>query len=353
MIGDIVVDQLSGSGEEGSSEIFGFREEIGMIQSSIADFEVGKKLNIAIIAGTLAGKTTLLGEINKLNSNRATRITFSEIVRDRKEISLPDNAKRIVLFDNCHFLYMRRPGGFDIFYEFLDMVSSQEKLFITTWNLYSWRYLNEAFGLERHFPVQIFVPAMEKKSFRPFILKRYEKAEIIFENDKESRKEPLLYTTKYPLNLSLLGKKLLIPVFKINISYLKNRLLNKEETQTVEDTVFEKIYLESEGNPGVAWKIWQLGLDYPRIKPDDIGQFTFDIKLEYEESFVLSLILSYQRLNKTEIIDMIGSILRADEILFQLMSQELVFKDEEGFFRVRAEAISSVIAYLEKLRLVW
>lgn len=345
--------QHNGSEENSFGEILGLRDEIGEIQASISDYEIGKKLNIAIVAGPLAGKTTLLGEIEKINLSRATKITFSEIARDKKEISLPDDAKRIVLFDNCHFLYRRKTGGFDIFYEFLDMISSQERLFITTWNLYSWRYLNEAFGLERYFPVQIFIPALKKENLSLFILKRYEKAEIRFYNDNESEEEPLIYTVKYPLELSSLGRKILITVPKINIPYLKNRLLNKKETQTTEDRVFEKIYMESKGNPGIARRIWELGLDYPQIKPEDIGQFSFNIELEYEEAFVLSLILSYQGLKKTEISDMIGSTLRVDEIIFRLLNQELIFKEEDGSFRVRPEALHSVVAYMEKIRLVW
>jgi len=165
--------QRSGSGEKSFGEILGLRDEIGKIQAAIADFETGKKLNVAIIAGPLGGKTTLSGEIEKINLNRATKITFSEIVRDKKEISLPDDSKRVVIFDNCHFLYMRKPGGFDIFYEFLDMISSQDRIFVTTWNLYTWKYLNEAFGLGRYFPVQIFIPAFNKEDLRLFILKRY------------------------------------------------------------------------------------------------------------------------------------------------------------------------------------
>jgi len=345
--------QHSNSGENSFGEILGLREEIGEIQASIADYEIGKNLNIAIIAGTLAGKTSLLGEIGRINQNRAVGITFSEIVRDRKEISLSDDAKRVVLFDNCHYLYMRKPGGFDIFYEFLDMISSQEKLFITTWNLYSWRYLSEAFGIERYFPVQIFIPAFEKENLRIFILKRYGKAEIRFDNGKESKKEPLIYIAKYPLELSSLGRKIFIPILKINFPYLKHLFLHKEETQTAEERVFEKIYLESKGNPGIAWRIWELGLDYPRIKHEDIGQFSFDIDLEYEEAFVLSLILSYQTLKKTEIAEMIGSEFRADETLFRLLTGELIFKDEGASYRVRPEALQSVVAYMEKLRLVW
>lgn len=345
--------QHSGSGDNSFGEILGLRKEIGEIQASIADYETGKKLNIAIIAGTLAGKTALLGEIERINLNRATGITFSEIVRDRKDIFPSDDAKRVVLFDNCHYLYMRKPGGFDIFYEFLDMISSQEKLFITTWNLYSWRYLNEAFGIERYFPVQLFIPALEKENLRLFILKKYGKGEIRFENSKESKKEPLIYMEKYPFEISTLGRKIFFPVLKINFSYLKQRFLHKEETKTAEERVFEKIYLESKGNPGIAWRIWELGLDYPGIKHEDIGQFSFDIDLEYEEAFVLSLILSYQALKKTEIADMIGSMFRVDEILFRLLSTELVFKDEIGSYRIRPEALQSIVAYMGKLRLVW
>ncbi len=117
--------------------------------------------------------------------------------------------------------------------------------------------------------------------------------------------------------------------------------------------MFEKIHLESKGNPGVALRIWELGLEYPHIKPDNIGNFSYDIELEQEEAFVLTLILSYQGLKKSEIIEMIGSVLRTDEILFRLLNQELIFQGEDNSFRVKPEALRSVIAYLENLRLVW
>ncbi|WP_269851880.1 hypothetical protein [Methanosarcina horonobensis] len=81
--------------------------------------------------------------------------------------------------------------------------------------------------------------------------------------------------------------------------------------------------------------------------------FSYDIELEQEEAFVLELILSYQGLRKSEIVDTIDSTLRTDEILFQLLNQELIFEHEDGSFRVRPEALRSVIAYLEKFRLVW
>ncbi len=341
-------------------KIIGLRDEIGEIQTAIADFEIGKKLNVAILAGLFGGKTTLINEIEKLNLSRATKIIFSEIVRSKKEIFLPEDTKKVVLLDNCHFLYVRKPGGFEIFYEFLDMVSSQNRIFITTWNLYSWKYLNEAFNLGKYFPVQIIIPPFEKEELKLLILDRYEEEEIIFNNGGELEKEPFIYVTEYPIELSSLGRKIAIPILRINIHYLKERLLNEKEKEKeeekekiAENRVFEKINLESKGNPGVALRIWELGLDYPHIKPDNIGNFSYDIELEHEEAFVLNLILSYQGLNKSEITEMIGSALRTDEILFRLLNQELIFEAEDNSFRVRPEALRSVIAYLEKLRLVW
>lgn len=348
-----MVIQHSSSGEKDFAEVLGLKEEIEKIQETIADFDTGKKLNIAILAEPLRGKTTLSSEIERINLSRTAKITFSKIVQNKNEISLADDAKKIVILDNCHFLYMRKPGGFDIFYEFLDMISSQNRIFVTTWNIYSWKYLNEAFGLGKYFPVQIFIPAFEKENLRLFILRRYEKNEIKFTKDKESKEEPFFYIIKYPLELSSLGKKIFIPVPKINISDLKNRLLKKQKIEAAEDQVFEKLYLESSGNPGIALRIWELGLDYPVMKPKNIGQFSLNIDLEYEEAFTLNLILSYQGLTKSEIAEIMGSMVSVDKIIYQLLSQELILKDENDSYRVRPEALSSVTTYMEKLRLVW
>jgi hypothetical protein len=361
-IGDVVGGNNNRADKKEFGEIIGLRNEIGKIQAAIADFEVGKKLNVAIIAGLFGGKTTLINEIEKLNLNKVAKITFSEIVRDKKKIFLPDDTKRVVLLDNCHFLYIRKTGGFDILYDFLDLVSSQNRIFITSWNLYSWKYLNEAFELGKYFPVQVIIPAFEKENIKLFILERYEEGEIIFNNGGESEEEPFIYITEYPFELSSVGRKISVPILELNFHYLKRRFLGEkgkgkeereEKEMTAEYRVFEKIYLESKGNPGIALKIWELGLDYPHISPENIGSFSYDIKLEYEEAFVLNLILSYQGLKKSEIADMVGSMLRTDEVLFRLLNQELIFQNENDSFRVKPEALRSVIAYLEKLRLVW
>ncbi len=89
---------------ETSAEIIGFKDEIASIQTAIADFKSGQKLNIAIIAEPFAGKTMLVNEIEKMNPQMVTRLSFSSIVKNKDEIKLPEQSKRIVIFGNCHFL---------------------------------------------------------------------------------------------------------------------------------------------------------------------------------------------------------------------------------------------------------
>jgi hypothetical protein len=167
--------------------------------------------------------------------------------------------------------------------------------------------------------------------------------------DFELRKD--LATSLYTLFNGSLETSLGILGIDINDEKIKRKEENEEKT--AEHRVFEEVHLHSKGNPGVALRVWDLGLDYPHIAPKNIGQFSYDIILEYEEAFVLSLILSYQGLKKSELADMIGSMSRVDKIFFRFLNQELIFEDEENFFRIRPEALCSVIAYLKKLRLVW
>ncbi len=47
------------------TELTGFQKEIKNVQAAIADFESGKKLNIAIIAEPFAGRTAIANEIEK------------------------------------------------------------------------------------------------------------------------------------------------------------------------------------------------------------------------------------------------------------------------------------------------
>ncbi|CAG0958763.1 hypothetical protein METP2_00661 [Methanosarcinales archaeon] len=337
--------------EKEEAEITGFNEEIINIQAAIAGFESGHKLNIAITAEPLAGRTMLINEVEKINYQKVTRLSFSSTVKNKGEISLPEQLRRIVLIDDCQFLYTRRIGGFHILEDFLELMTSSNNIFITAWNLYSWKYLEKVVNIGKYFPVQIKLPKFSTSEIKECILSRYKPNEIKFiENEYE--KEKIIEIIRHPAVIKPLKKPIDIPFFKINYDTLKLRLFKKEKNISVEDVVFEKIARISNGNPGVAKIIWQNSLEYPVIKPGKIKEFSFNIELDYNESFILGVILSMGTIKKKELSEIAGYDYGIDETLFRLLERGLI-SIEEDHCSIKPEALRSIVEFLKRSRLVW
>lgn len=331
------------------SELVGFQDEMGDIQTSIADFESGQRLNIAVISEPFGGRTALVDLIDKMNPQKVTRLTLSSVIKDK--FILPEETKRIILIDDCQFLYMRKIGGFDILEDFLMQVVSSNKLFITAWNLYSWNYLNEVINIDRYFPVQINISKFTTGEIKESILSMYKPDEIKFEEDLEFEKEKLTEVVKYPVTIKYFNKTINIPYLKIKYHLLKARLSKKEEKTAVEDIVFERINHAANGNPGVAKIVWERSLEYPVIKPSKIKEFSFKIELDYSESFILSIILSMGNIKKEELAEIAGTEYNINEIIFRLVKQGLIAV-EEDYCSIKPEALRSIVDFLKKLRMV-
>jgi hypothetical protein len=338
--------------EEIHTQFIGFQAEIANIQTAVAEFECGHNLNIAIIGEPYSGKTILIDEIEKMNPEKITKLSFSSIVSNKDQIKIPEQSKRIVLIDDCNFLYLRRIGGFEIIEDFLKSVVSSDKIFITSWNLYSWNYLDEVINIGKFFPVQIKLPKFTTDQIKEFLLSNYKEKEIRFEEDVEFEKEKVIEPRKYVVIIKHPEKKINIPYFKINYSLLKIRLLKKEERVAVEDIIFEKIHRISNGNPGVAKIVWQRSLEYPTIKPSKIKDESFNIDLDYNESFVLNIILSMKSIEKNALSKILGPDFQVDKIVFQLSRQGLV-GEKNGSYFIKPESLKRIVEFLKKLRLVW
>lgn len=335
-----------------AGEIIGFKKEIADIQTAIAGFEMGNKLNIAIIGEPYGGRTTLINEIEGMKPGRIAKVNFSSIVKTKDEVILPDNSKRIIILDHCEFLYMRKIGGFDVFNEVFKLLVSSDNLFITTWNFYSWNYLNEITTVGKYFPVQIHIPKFTTDEIKECILSRYGKDEIKFTEDVPFEKEKLIQFVKKPVTLKPLKKTINIPYIKLNRSILDIKLSKKEEKITTENIVFEKIRRISNGNPGVAKVVWKKSLEYPVIKPSKIKEFYFKIDIDFNESFILDIILSMNIIKKEELVEIAGPDFQIDKILFRLSEQGLITMDE-GYCKIKPEALKSVVEFLKKSRMVW
>ncbi len=334
------------------TELIGFREEIANVQAAIADFESGKKLNIAIIAEPFAGRTAIANEIEKINAQKVTRLNLLCPVKNREEIALQGQSKRIVIIDNCHFLYMRKVGGFEIIEELLKLIENPDTMFITTWNLYSWKYLDEVIKIGKFFPVQINLPKLTADQIKESILSGYDKNEIKFLQDVGFENEKIIDFAKYQVMIKPLNKTINIPYLKISYDRLKVRLSRKKKVVAIEDLIFEKIKHISNGNPGVAGVIWQKSLEYPVIKPGNVKELSFNIDLDYDESFILGIILSMDSIGKRELAEIEGFEYQIDEIIFRLLKQGLIVMEDNNC-RINPEALGSIVEFLKRSRLVW
>jgi hypothetical protein len=333
--------------------IIGLTEESLNIQMAIADFELGKKSNIAIIAEPFAGKSMLLKEIERKNPSRVTRLSFSSIAISHDEISGLKESKRIILIDDCHFLYMRRIGGFEILRDFLEFsISCKDHLFITTWNLFSWNYLDEVMSISKYFPIQIRPPKFTSSQIKKYILSLCEGKTVRFIEDVEFLKTKLITIAQYPVTIKPLKKPIHIPFIKIDYNLIRTKLVRTENQVALEDIIYQKVYNISNGNPGVAKIIWEKTLENPEISPRNIYSFSSGLLLDFDESFILAIILSMKSIKKEEIAEIVGLESQIDHIIPLFLNKGLV-QITDGYISVRPEALNSIVSALKKVRLVW
>jgi hypothetical protein len=245
-----------------SPELFGFEEILKSIEEVIEKSDSGSRSNIAIIAEPFSGRSELLYKISELCRERETKIFFSRLVSDENFLQIIENSGDILLVDNCQFLYSRKIGGFEKLDLFLNTVALFNKLFITTWNQFSWNYLRFVFPLESIFSVRIELPRLGPEELKKMVMATHE-WQFTFAEEEMTKKERWLELSEFPVNLSPFKRILRIPVPRVDYSILKSRFPAKigssqqKEDTSVEDKVFQRLKDASEGNPGVAKAIWK------------------------------------------------------------------------------------------------
>ncbi|MCX9010896.1 MAG: hypothetical protein OIN66_07225, partial [Candidatus Methanoperedens sp.] len=88
------------------------------------------------------------------------------------------------------------------------------------------------------------------------------------------------------------------------------------------------------------------------IKPGNVKELSFNIDLDYDESFILSIILSMDSIGKIELAEIEGFEYQIDEIIFRLLKQGLIVMEDNNC-RINPEALGSIVEFLKRSRLVW
>lgn len=325
-----------------------FDEEIHLIKKVIVDFGEGHRSNLAIISDPFYGESELIDRVEGMTGEEGIRIDACSLIQNFE--ALEDASGSIVIIEGAHRLYRRKIDGFEMMNRFLKMLASLDRLFITTWNSYSWKYLDEVLGLGRHFSQHIRLSKMGADEIREMLLSGYEEGELIFDEAEPVKAEELKILNQSIYKRTLMGHSLEIPYPVIDMRSIRSRL-TRRENKSPEEIFFAKLARISDGNPSVAEHLWKEALDYPKIM--DTLKDPPSIDLDYDESFALSIVLSMESIEMENFSEILGHMDLSAERIATLLEEGGLVSIDGKVVSIRAEALKSVVEHLRRLRLVW
>ena len=297
-----------------------YEDEWNRITAVIDAYDNMRPSHIAVIADPFAGQNVLMDGILRRHPDRVVHIPFFSVVKSRDFLTQITGHKDIVVMDHCHFLAMRKIGGFKMLDAFLDHLSTSERLFITQWNSYTWSYLRATRHIDTFFPVIIELPAIDSKTLKPLIMSRYT-AEIEFIGDVTPIEEPLISAHHRTVTLPFSKKTFTIPVPHLREGRGGGDGIHPKDA---EEAAFDKIVRIADGNYGVAERLWDTSLDGKTIRVADIPGVPCTIKLDINESFLLMIILSMESISMVDLAEIAGPEINLKQALFRLTNQGLV-----------------------------
>ncbi|MBN1324316.1 MAG: hypothetical protein JW986_10040 [Methanotrichaceae archaeon] len=318
------------------------------ILRAVDEFDEGVRSNLVLVAPPFYGLEAFLDRMAKGLYPRAQPLDGADLYRDG---GLPfESDKSIGVISGIERLYRRRIGGFGAMKRFINHVASSPHLFIASCSVYSWDYLQEILPLGRIFPRQIRLPVLDAKDLMEIHLSLYGEEELEFVIEKEA---PMRVGCPIRLgrrSIAIRGWKVEVPVPEVRIKDLKDLrpcIRHKTEPPPSKRVFFERLARISGGNPGVAEILWKRALEYPLVRSETLQEVP-SIDLDFDHSFILSIILSKGSLELDEIEEVAG---RSMEILYGLQRQGLISFDGKTI-SMRPDALKGAFDHLRRLKLV-
>ncbi len=336
---------MSNEPQKEAIELFGLEKERDRIMAAIDRFQEGERSNVAVIADPFAGRTTLVQGIQRSREEKISYIPYYSIVFQKGFLEEIEKAESIVILDNCHFLARRKVGGFDMLDVFLRNLINSDKLFITTWNSFSWAYLDHVMKISAFFPVAVQIPQMSPEYIKQMILSMYD-TPLRFVSREVRPQEKFLSRSTRSIQVPFSGQRREIPWIRINIGS------RKKKRKAVEELVFDRLNKIANGNPGVARIIWERYLSPPEIFLENVPDLPCVVDLDINETFLLFIILSMESIQERDLLEIAGNEIPMEKALYRLRSAGLV-QELNGYYSTRPESLRCVSEYLKRERMVW
>lgn len=324
--------------------------EIETLMVTIEEGLSQKKNHIAIISESLAGKEDFATKIECVYSGRTTRIRLRSFVDDISVLSnLPESD--IYIIENCHFLARRRIDGFHVLHQFIDLVSKNQHIWVTTWNVHSWKYLAAVQGIHSLFPVQISLPQKNYQTLRDFILSQY-KSSVFYVIDTPVPRRLLMIRKNKKVEIPFFHTTYSFSYYSVRFRLLLAILLGKSHEVEPDELIFQRLAQISNGNPGIALQIWEKSLDAWEIRMSAMSPVSLNSGLNPDTYYILSLILSLENVTIQDLKSITPIEINLNLVLSHLEEGKLIqIKDES--VAIEPLALTGITNELKKLRMVW
>jgi len=257
------------------------------VDAAIAAHLEGNVSNVAVIAEPFAGREVLVEYADEAFGAASRRVSYDGVVDDPGEFVFP-NAE-VVVVDGCHYLYTRQIGGYDVLDAFLAEVVERDAMFVTAWNRYAWDYLTAIRDVEHTFPVQIRIPSLGSGAITELLLNHYGPGMPEFVQTGEAGRVKSISVGRRSLSV---GRwRVDVPIPEPNPEYITSRP-NTDRYGDVEAVVFEKLTYLSDGNPGVACRLWERSVRDGEIAPAHVEEVEGALDIDDDEAFLLELVLA-------------------------------------------------------------
>lgn len=316
------------------------------LDRAIESYRDGGSPNVAIVSEPFGGREALVEYVTD-ELDEIEHVTFPS---SATEANLPnlDEFDALVLSD-CHALFTRRIGGFDVLDQFLEAVAASDTFVVTAWNQYAWQYLAAVRDVEESFGVIVPDPDLSAVGVEALLRDRYgPELPRFIETGDAGRVKSIGFET---YRLRLIGTRTVgIPVPELNLEYLTS-WSPRDRDPDIETVVFRKIALLSNGNPGIACVLWERSIRDGEIAPAYVEELDRSPVLDDQEALVCWTILANDDRSRSDLQSVLDGI-AVDRALQTLEQQRLV--DLAGDrVSIQPEALHATVAYLRGKRLLW
>lgn len=324
----------------------GYDAEADRLDSMVSAFETGEARNVAVLSEPYGGRARFLDYVEAQFGGETTRVRFSPTARECPRLQWAECD--VLLLEDCHHLYARKIGGFEVLKAFLRNVAAFDGSVVSSWNVFSWEYLRAFERLEQLFETQIRLPDLDPDELATLVTAEHSGDPPTYVDDRETVQEAVVSTVAHSVRYWR-DRTLSVPFPRLN----REELVRRWETDVdadAEEAVFDEIDRLSGGNPGVARHIWKDSLREGRIRVSDVRESEVTFELDYETGFLLQTLLFKERVRRGELAAVVehSDLKRALGVL----ARDRVLSVDDDEVVLAPAALKPVLAALERWRVL-